>query len=160
MIRQLRPESASDLRALVGSVLGPTEWYVVDQDGVDRFAEATGDRQWIHVDPLRAAASPLGGTIVHGLFTLGLGPRFLEELISFDGFAHSLNYGYGKVRFPAPFRVGARVRMRLSVDAVDEVPGGVQLTSTQTFELEGADKPVCVAESLGRFVERSAIDAG
>jgi acyl dehydratase len=154
MSGQVRPESAADLRALVGSVLGPTRWYAVDQPRVDEFAETTEDRQWIHVDPQRAAASPLGGTIVHGLFTLSLGPRLLEELISFDGFAHSLNYGYGRVRFPAPFPVGARVRMRLSIDAVDEVPGGIQLTTTQAFELEGAPKPVCIAESLARFVER------
>jgi acyl dehydratase len=154
MAGQVHPESAADLQALVGTVLGPTEWYLVDQAKVDHFASSTEDRQWIHVDPVRAAASPLGGTIVHGLFTLSLGPRFLEELISFDGFAHSLNYGYGKVRFPAPFPVGGRVRMKLSIDTVEEVGGGVQLTSTQTFELEGASKPVCVAESLGRFVER------
>jgi acyl dehydratase len=149
----VRPESAADLRALVGSVLGPTDWYVVDQAKVDRFADTTEDRQWIHVDPARATGGPLGGTIVHGLFTLSLGPRFLEELISFDGFAHSLNYGYGKVRFPAPFPVGSRVRMRLSIDAVDQVGGGVQLTSTQTFEVDGAQKPVCVAESLARLIE-------
>jgi acyl dehydratase len=153
MSGKARPESAADLRALVGSVLGPTAWYVVDQAKVDRFADTTEDRQWIHVDPARATAGPLGGTIVHGLFTLSLGPRFLEELISFDGFAHSLHYGYGKVRFPAPFPVGTRVRMRLSIDAVDQVGGDVQLTSTQTFEVEGAPKPVCVAESLARLIE-------
>ena len=147
------PRSASDLRELVGSVLGPTGWHAVDQRSVDSFAETTEDRQWIHVDPVRAATSSLGGTIVHGLFTLSLGPRFIDELISFDGFAHSLNYGYAKVRFPAPFPVGGRVRMHLAVDTVDEVPGGVQVTTTQTFELEGAQKPVCVAESLARFVE-------
>jgi acyl dehydratase len=151
---QLRPESGSDLRALVGAVLGPTGWYRVDQAQVDAFAEATEDRQWIHIDPERAASSPLGGTIVHGLFTLSLGPRFVEELISFDGFAHSLNYGYGKVRFPAPFLVGSRVRMHLEIEAVAEVPNGFQLTSLQTFECEGSGKPVCVAESLARFVER------
>jgi acyl dehydratase len=151
---QLRPESGSDLRALVGAVLGPTGWYRVDQAQVDAFAEATEDRQWIHIDPERAASSPLGGTIVHGLFTLSLGPRFVEELISFDGFAHSLNYGYGKVRFPAPFLVGSRVRMRLQIEAVADVRNGVQLTTIQTFEAEGPDKPVCVAESLARFVER------
>lgn len=154
MSTKARPQSTSDLRALVGTVLGPTDWYTVDQSKVDAFAEATEDRQWIHVDPERAASSPLGGTIVHGLFTLGLGPHFVEELISFDGFAHSLNYGYGKVRFPAPFPVGSRVRVRLSIDAVADVRDGVQLTSTQTFELEGAEKPVCVAESLARFIER------
>jgi len=153
MSSQIRPESAADLRALVGAMLGPTEWYAVDQSKVDAFAKATEDRQWIHVDRERAASSSLGGTIVHGLFTLGLGPRFVEELISFDGFAHTLNYGYGKVRFPAPFRVGSSVRMHLSMDAVELVRGGLQLTSTQTFELERADKPVCVAESLTRFVE-------
>jgi acyl dehydratase len=154
MSMKVRPDSASELRALVGSVLGPTEWYTVDQSKVDGFAETTEDRQWIHTDPARAASSPLGGTIVHGLLTLSLAPRFIEELISFDGFAHGLNYGYGKVRFPTPFPVGARVRMRLSIDAVDEVRNGLQLTSTQTFELEGAEKPVCVAESLARFIER------
>jgi acyl dehydratase len=151
---KVHPESAADLRALVGSVLGPTEWYTVDQSKVDAFAEATEDRQWIHVDPSRAAASQLGATIVHGLFTLGLGPHFVEELVSFDGFAHSLNYGYGRVRFPAPFPVGGRIRMHLAIDAVDEVRDGIQLTSTQTFELEGAEKPICVAESLARFIER------
>jgi acyl dehydratase len=154
MSTKVHPGSAAELRALVGSVLGPTGWYTVDQSKVDAFAEATEDRQWIHIDPSRAAASPLGGTIVHGLFTLGLGPHFVEELVSFDGFAHSLNYGYGRVRFPSPFPVAGRIRMHLSIDAVDEVRGGVQLTSTQTFELEGAEKPVCVAESLARFVER------
>jgi len=152
--QQVCPESASDLSALVGTVLGPTTWYLVDQAKVDAFADSTEDRQWIHVDPERAAQTPLGGTIVHGLFTLSLGPRFTEELISFDGFAHSLNYGYGKVRFPAPFPVGSRLRMSLRVDAVDSVGGGVQLTCTQSFELEGHTKPVCVAESLARFVER------
>ena len=154
MSTQVQPESASDLSALVGTVLGPTDWYTVDQAKVDAFAETTEDRQWIHVDPERATQTPLGATIVHGLFTLGLGPRFTEELISFDGFAHSLNYGYGRVRFPAPFTVGSRVRMRLAIDAVVAVGGGVQLTCTQSFELEGLKKPVCVAESLARFVER------
>jgi len=154
MSGQMHPESAEDLRAMVGRELGPTEWYTVDQAKVDRFADVTEDRQWIHIDPNRAATTPLGGTIVHGLFTLGLGPRFVEELISFEGFAHSLNYGYGKVRFPAPLPVGARLRMRLSVDRVEDVPGGVQITTTQIFEAEGGSKPVCVAESLARFVER------
>ena len=153
MTERLAPASVAELRAMIGVVLGPTAWYLIDQPRVDRFAEVTEDHQWIHLDTERAAASPLGGTIVHGLLTLSLGPRFVGELISFEGFAHSLNYGYGRVRFPAPCPVGSRVRMSLSIDSVEEVPGGAQLTSTQTFELEGASKPVCVAESLARVVE-------
>lgn len=118
------------------------------------FAEATEDRQWIHVDPERAAAGPFGSTIAHGLFTLGLGPMFTEQLIEFGGFAHAVNYGYQKVRFPAPVPAGARLRMSLSPLAAVPVSGGVQLTATQTFEVEGGRKPVCVAEMLVRFAER------
>ena len=155
MISRVQPESAADLRALVGTVLGPTDWYTVDQPQVDAFANATRDFQWIHLDPDRAASTPLGGTIVHGLFTLGLGPYLAGELLAFDAFAQSLNYGYDKVRFPAPFLVGSRVRLNLSIDTVEEVGnGGVQLTTTQIFELDGSLKPVCVAVALARFVER------
>jgi acyl dehydratase len=92
----------------------------------------------------------MGSTIAHGLLTLSLGPAFMEALMAFDGFAHALNYGYDKVRFPAPVPVGSRVRMRATLSKVDEVPGGLQFTITQTFEVEGADKPACVAESLSR----------
>jgi acyl dehydratase len=150
------PASVADLEALVGQELGPTDWKTIDQERIDGFAETTEDRQWIHVDPERAAAGPFGSTIGHGLLTLSLGPIFMEELISFDGFAHALNYGYGRVRFPAPTPVGSRVRMRIKVDSVERVPGGAQLTVSQTFEREGQEKPVCVAESLGRFVEHEA----
>ena len=152
----LRPTTVAELRALEGVALGPTEWYDITQERVDAFAELTEDRQWIHVDPVRAADSVLGSTIAHGLFTLGLGPKFMEELMAFDGFAHSLNYGYEKVRFPAPLPVGSRIRMHATITAVDDVPGGAQVTTTQTFEREGADKPVCVAASIGRFVEHQA----
>jgi acyl dehydratase len=150
-----RPSTAAELRALQGTELGPTAWHDVPQERIDAFAAATGDHQWIHVDPERAAASPLGSTIAHGLLTLSLGPAFMEELIAFDGFAHSLNYGYGKVRFPAPVPVGSRVRMRATISDVADVDGGVQITTTQVFEVEGASTPECVAESLGRFVERT-----
>jgi len=149
----VNPSSIADLESLVGQELGPTGWKVIDQARIDGFAETTEDRQWIHVDTARAAAGPFGSTIGHGLLTLALGPIFMEELISFDGFAHALNYGYGRVRFPAPTPVGSRVRMRIRIESVERVPGGAQLTVTQTFEREGQEKPVCVAESIGRFVE-------
>jgi len=103
------------------------------------------------VDRDRARDTPFGGTIAHGLYTLSLGPRFSYALMDVQGFAFGLNYGLGKVRFPAPLLVGSRVRMRLAIDAVDDIPGGVQLTSRWTFETEGADKPVCVAESIARL---------
>ncbi|HEV7752134.1 MAG TPA: MaoC family dehydratase [Baekduia sp.] len=150
----VRPTTVADLRALQGTELGPTEWYDITQERIDAFAAATGDFQWIHVDPARAAGSPLGSTIAHGLFTLSLGAKFMEELMAFDGFAHSLNYGYEKVRFPAPVPVGSRLRMRATITDVADVPGGAQITTTQTMEVEGGGKPVCVAASVGRFVER------
>ena len=97
----------------------------------------------------------MGSTIAHGLLTLSLAPAFMEALMAFDGFAHALNYGYDKGRFPGPVPVGSRVRMRAQVVAVVDVPGGAQVTTTQTIEREGADKPVCVAQSVGRFYERT-----
>jgi acyl dehydratase len=151
----VRPTTVAELGALVGAELGPTAWYDVTQERIDAFAAATGDHQWIHVDPARAAESPLGTTIAHGLLTLSLGPKFMEALMAFDGFAHSLNYGYEKVRFPAPVPVGSRLRMRATITDVSDVPGGAQVTTTQTIEVEGGGKPVCVAQSIGRFYERA-----
>jgi acyl dehydratase len=139
-----------ELKAQVGQELGVSEWVEVSQETIDAFADVTGDHQWIHVDPERAKETPFGGTIAHGLFTLGLGPRFTYEIFTLGGFAFALNYGYGKVRFPAPLKVGAKVRMRATLSAVEDVAGGVQMTVTQTFEVEGGEKPVCVAESLTR----------
>jgi acyl dehydratase len=139
-----------ELKAQVGQELGVSEWVEVSQETIDAFADVTGDHQWIHVDPERAKETPFGGTIAHGLFTLGLGPRFTYEIFTLGGFAFALNYGYGKVRFPAPLKVGAKVRMRATLSAVEDVAGGVQITVTQTFEVEGGEKPVCVAESLTR----------
>jgi acyl dehydratase len=140
-----------ELRAKVGEELGVSEWHEVTQDEIGAFADATGDHQWIHVDPERAAATPFGSTIAHGLYTLSLGPRFTFALFTIEGFAFGLNYGYNKVRFPAPLPVDSRVRMRATLASVDDVPGGVQLTITQTFEREGEEKPVCVAESVARM---------
>lgn len=139
-----------ELKTKVGEELGISDWQLVSQDVIDGFAEATGDDQWIHVDPERAKETPFGGTIAHGYYTLALSPHFMEELLHVDGVALMINYGLNKVRFPAPLPVGDRVRMRLRLAAVDDVAGGVQLTSELTFERDGGDKPVCVAESLSR----------
>jgi acyl dehydratase len=140
-----------ELRAKVGEELGVSEWHEVTQEEIDAFADATGDHQWIHVDPERAAETPFGSTIAHGLYTLSLGPRFTFALFTIEGFAFGLNYGYNKVRFPAPLPVDSRLRMRATLASVDDVAGGVQLTITQTFEREGEEKPVCVAESVARM---------
>ena len=140
-----------EVKAAVGQELGVSDWYEVTQATIDQFAEVTGDHQWIHVDPERAAQTPFGGTIAHGLFTLSLGPKFSYEIMDMQGFAFGVNYGYGKVRFPAPLPVGSKVRMRAALTNVDDVPGGIQITVTQTFEREGEEKPVCVAESLARL---------
>ncbi|MCJ0905813.1 MaoC family dehydratase [Rhodococcus sp. ARC_M6] len=151
----VRPSTFAELEALIGQELGPTEWYDITQDRVDAFAEVTNDHQWIHVDPERAKSSPLGTTIAHGLFSLSLGPQFSYQLLAFDGFAHGLNYGYNKVRFPAPVPAGSRLRMRATVVAVEQLSGGIQLTMNQVVECEGSDKPVAVAESVARVVEKA-----
>jgi acyl dehydratase len=140
-----------EVKAAVGRELGVSDWYEVTQATIDQFAQVTGDHQWIHVDPEKAAQTPFGGTIAHGLFTLSLGPKFSYEIMDMQGFALGVNYGYGRVRFPAPLPVGKRVRMRGAITNVDDVPGGIQVTTTQTFEVEGGEKPVCVAESLVRL---------
>jgi acyl dehydratase len=140
-----------ELRAKVGEELGVSDWHEVTQDAINAFADATGDHQWIHVDPERAAQTPWGSTIAHGLYTLSLGPQFTFAMFTIEGFAFGLNYGYNKVRFPAPLPVNSRVRMRATLSSVDDVPGGVQVTITQAFEREGEDKPVCVAESVARM---------
>jgi acyl dehydratase len=140
-----------ELKSHVGQELGVSDWHEVTQEDINTFADVTGDHQFIHVDLERAKETPFGGTIAHGYYTLSLLPKFSYSMYSFDGFAFGLNYGLNKVRFPAPLPVGAKVRMRTELMAVDEVPGGVQITTKSTFESEGGDKPVCVAESLARL---------
>ena len=139
------------LRASVGQHLGYSDWQEMTQERVDQFADATDDHQFIHVDPERAKATPFGGTIAHGLFTLSLGPVFNDEVWTMTGVAFALNYGYEKVRFPAPVPVDSKLRMRATLAEVTDVAGGVQARVTQTFEIEGGAKPVCVAESLVRI---------
>jgi acyl dehydratase len=139
-----------ELKGKVGEELGVSDWREVTQKEVDEFARVTGDDQWIHIDPERAKETPFGGTIAHGYFTLSLGPRFSYDMFTLEGVAFGVNYGLGKVRFPAPMKVGEKVRMRAELVAVDDIPGGAQFTVKQTFEAEGGDKPVCVAETLSR----------
>lgn len=141
---------------LLGATLGPTSWHEVTQSRVDAFAEATGDHQWIHVDPARAAAGPFGSTIAHGFFTLSLCATLLGEVLHVDGYALTVNYGVNRVRFPAPTPVGSRVRGRFTVLSVEAVDGGDQAVIEATVEREGADKPVCVAELVLRFFRPAA----
>jgi acyl dehydratase len=135
----------SDLRGLVGRELGPTSWIDVTQERIDAFAAATDDPQWIHVDPQRAAAGPFGTTIAHGFLTLSLCVPMLSEVLPGEG-ALAVNYGTDRVRFPAPVPSGGRIRGRFRVLAVRDVDLGRRATIEATVELEGADKPACVAE--------------
>jgi acyl dehydratase len=143
-------DGVEGLKALVGEQVGYSEWMEVTQEQVNGFADATGDHQWIHVDRDRAAEGPFGGTIAHGFLTLSLIPRVLPQLLDVRGFTMAVNYGLDRVRFPAPVPVGSRVRGGVVVEEVTEVGGGVQAVLTVTFEVEGGDKPACVA----RFLER------
>jgi acyl dehydratase len=142
------------LRELAGEHLGHSDYVEVTQEQVDRFAEATGDRQWIHVDVERARReSPFGGPIAHGYLTLSLGPRLVPQVLRVEGVKMGVNYGCDKVRFPSPVPVGSRLRVGVEVLEVTDVPGGVQAKLRFTFECEGAEKPACVAENLLRYYE-------
>jgi len=139
-----------ELKKAEGETLGTSGWHEVTQKNIDAFADATGDHQWIHVDPERAKDTPFGGTIAHGYYTLSLAPGLSEEIFQVEGVAFGVNYGLNKVRFPAPLPVGGKVRMTAKVAGVEDIQGGAQLTLELTFEHEGTEKPVCVAESLAR----------
>lgn len=145
------------LRAAVGVHLGHSEWVLIEQQRVDTFAESTDDRQWIHVDPERAASGPFGATIAHGYLTLSLVPALVASVVDYAGWRVKVNYGSNRVRFPAPVPVGSRVRAGLTILAVDETSAGTQLTTRVTVEVEGADgvqalKPALVAEILTLLV--------
>lgn len=143
--------SLDDVRAAVGTVVSTSDWLEIDQKRVDLFAEATGDLQWIHTDPARAAQGPFGTTIAHGYLTLSLIPLLAGDALRVPGVRMGVNYGTNKVRFPAPVPVGSRVRATVKLLSVEDVAGGVQLTSQVTIEREGGDKPVCVAETVSRM---------
>jgi acyl dehydratase len=139
-----------DLKNAEGEELGTSDWHEVIQSDIDKFADVTGDHQWIHVDPERARDTPFGGTIAHGYYVLSLAPYLGEQIFALEGFAFAVNYGLNRVRFPAPLPVGSRVRMHAKLEQVEDVQGGAQMTMELTFEREDGDKPVCVAETLAR----------
>ena len=140
-----------EFHGLKGTHLGYSDWHLVDQERVDRFADATDDHQWIHVDPVRAADGPFGGTIAHGYLTLSLAPVLLHDVLHVEGMRLGVNYGCNKVRFPSPVKVGSRLRLGAEVADVEDVEGGVQVTIDLVLETEGATKPSCVAQVVYRY---------
>ncbi|WP_225848653.1 MaoC family dehydratase [Streptomyces sp. HPF1205] len=140
-----------ELKALAGAELGTSDWIEITQERIDGFADATGDHQWIHTDPERAATGPFGAPIAHGYLTLSLFIPLFTSLLEVDGVSTKVNYGLNKVRFPSPVRVGSRIRLTARLTEVEEVPGGLQITVDGTIEIEGATKPAAVLQSLSRF---------
>ncbi len=142
-----------ELKAKVGEHLGFSPYLEITQEQVNLFADATGDHQWIHVDPERAKSGPFGGPIAHGYLTLSLAPSLLPKIVEVHGFSMGVNYGCEKVRFPSPVPVGANLRAGAELMSVDDVAGGCQVAMKLTFEVEGATKPSCVAEVVYRYYE-------
>lgn len=140
-----------DLAAHIGQPLGLSSWRRITQEDVTTFARLTGDEQWIHVDPERATAGPFGTTVAHGYFTLSLSTQALDEVLTVKGAAVVLNYGSDRVRYPAPVRVGSRVRAQVELAAVKPLPGGAQVTYRLTFEVAGQQKPGCVADIVYHY---------
>lgn len=146
-------ESVADLAAATGQSIGQSEWVTITQEDVNLFADATGDHQWIHVDQEKAASGPFGTTIAHGFMTLALLPRLWHEMYTVSGIKLAVNYGLNKVRFPAPVPVGSKVRAQSSLVGVKDLGNGaVQATVSTTVEIEGSNKPACVAESIVRYI--------
>ncbi len=143
--------SVAELAGAVGESIGPGPWFTIDQERVDAFAEATGDHQWIHTDPERAAAGPFRGTIAHGYLTLSLLPMLTRDLYRVEGLRMAVNYGLNRVRFPAPARVGGAVRLTARIAEVTPVSGGVQLVVTATVDNDRGGKPCCVADTVSRL---------
>ncbi|MFJ4621066.1 MaoC family dehydratase [Streptomyces sp. NPDC088812] len=144
-------DGLDELKKLAGSDLGTSEWIEVTQERIDTFADATGDHQWIHVDPERAKGGPFGAPIAHGYLTLSLFIPLFTELLDVRGVTTKVNYGLDKVRFPSPVTVGSRVRLAARLTEVADVPGGVQITVDGTIEIEGGTKPAAALRSLSRF---------
>ncbi|MGP4007277.1 MaoC family dehydratase [Streptomyces sp. 4N124] len=140
-----------ELKKLAGSDLGTSEWIEITQERINTFADATGDHQWIHVDPEKAAEGPFGAPIAHGYLTLSLFIPLFTELLDVQGVTTKVNYGLNKVRFPSPVKVGSKIRLVGKLAAVEDVPGGVQITVDGAIEIEGGAKPAAVLQSLSRF---------
>ncbi len=145
-------ESPQSLLAAIGTDLGTTDWVTITQDQIDKFAEATLDNQWIHVDTERAKAGPFRAPIAHGYLTMSLAAYFLGQLVRVSGISMGINYGADKVRFPSPVPVGSRLRAHGELIDAREVTGGVQVTVRITIEREGGDKPAAVVDSLSRYL--------
>jgi acyl dehydratase len=143
-----------ELKGLVGQTIGPSDWREVTQELIDTFADVSGDHQWIHVDVERAKTeSPFGTTVAHGNLTVSMIDGFRGQLVESSGFKLGVNYGWNKIRFPAPVPSGSRIRVSMETMSVDEVGNGWhQIVQKWTVEVEGSEKPACVAESVGRFM--------
>jgi acyl dehydratase len=141
-------ETFDELKSAIGEELGHSDWLEVTQERVDKFADATGDHQWIHVDVERATDGPFGGTIAHGYMTLSLIPQFGAQIFGLETPGAKLNYGVNKVRFPSPVKVGSRIRGTASIAEVTDIPAGKQMVTKFVVEIEGQDKPACVAETV------------
>lgn len=144
-------QTVAELKPLVGSQIGTSDWITIDQSRIDQFAAVTGDDQWIHVDPVRAAAGMFGSTVAHGFLTLSLLPLFIRSSHKVNGARMSVNYGLNRVRFPSPVPVNSRLRAHFKLMSFEPIEGGVQLITEVSVEREGQVKPVCVAESVGRL---------
>jgi acyl dehydratase len=140
------------VKAALGAHLGYSDWLLIEQDRVNLFAEATGDHQWIHVDPERAKDGPFGAAIAHGYLTMSLSNYFLPQIVEAQGFSAGVNYGVDKVRFPSPVKVGERVRAGAELVEVTEVNGGLQTIMRVTIEIEGGTKPACVIDAISRWL--------
>ena len=141
-----------ELTTLVGEHLGYSDYVEITQEQVNAFADATGDHQWIHVDPERAKDGPFGAAIAHWYLTVSLSNFFLPQVVDVQGISAGINYGVNKIRFPSPVPVGSKVRGGVELAAVEEVKGGIQTTMVITIEIEGQDRPACVIESISRYL--------
>jgi len=144
-------KTPADLKPFVGQHLGHSDWLEITQERINQFADATGDHQWIHIDPERAKHGPFGACIAHGYLTLSLVNIFLPHIVDVRGIRMGVNYGVDKVRFPAPVRVGARIRGGAELIKVEDVKGGVQATIRVTVDIEGSDRPACVVDTISRY---------
>ena len=145
-------DSPKALLDAVGQQVGPTDWVTITQDQINKFADATLDNQWIHVDTERAKAGPFGAPIAHGYLTMSLASHFLAQLVHVSGISMGINYGVEKVRFPAPVPVGSTLSARGEIIDAKEVPGGVQATTRITIERDGGDKPVAIVDAIARYL--------